>query len=118
MLNKITIDCLTLISLMLLILIIFGIYKEHGDSNAGSMYGLYILPAIPLIIISLSLITASKNWFKHQNGWLGSLTPLIFFLPVIWLNLIPVEILVTILMTIIIYTPFKSIVKKLFDVMF
>ena len=90
-LNKITVDCVILIVIISLCLVIYGTYEEHGDSNAGSMYGLFIIPAIPLIIISLGLIEISSFYFKPQKSWLSNLTPLILMIPAILLNKIGLE---------------------------
>lgn len=112
-LNKITVDCLILIVLILPCLIVYGTYEEHGDSNAGSMYGFYIFPAIPLIIISLGLIAMSTFYLKPQKSWLSSFTPLILMLPAIWLNKDWIEILMTVLIMTIIYSAIKPMVTKL-----
>ncbi len=112
-LNKITVDGLILIVLMIPCLIFYGTYKEQGDSNAGSMYGLYIFIAIPLIIISLGLVAISAFYFKPQRSWLSSLTPLILMVPAIWLNKNWGEILITVVLINIIYSAFKPIVTRL-----
>jgi hypothetical protein len=111
-LNKITIDCIILIVLLLPILVIIGTYKEHGDSNAGSMYGFYIFPAIPVIIVSLGLITASNVYFKPSKRWLSILTPLVLMVFAIWLDLHVVKLLITVLLTIIVYTIIKNVLIK------
>lgn len=54
--NSIVIDCLTLTPLFILGILVFGNIKENGDANAGSMYGLYIIPIIPIILVALILI--------------------------------------------------------------
>ena len=112
-LNKIAIDCLTLIVLILPCLIIYGIHEEHGDSNAGSMYGLYIFPAIPLIIISLVVVAISTFYFKPQKRWLSSLTPLILIVPAIWLDKNWIEILLIVVLITVIYIAFKPMVMRL-----
>jgi nicotinamide riboside transporter PnuC len=112
-LNKITVDCLILIVLILPCLIIYGTHEEHGDSNAGSMYGLYIFPAIPLIIISLVVVAISRFYFKPEKRWLSSLTPLIFMVSAIWLDKNWVEILLIVVFITIIYIAFKPMVLRL-----
>ncbi len=112
-LNKITVDCLILIVLMIPCLIIYGTYEEHGDSNAGSMYGLYIFQAIPLIILSLGLVAISAFYFKPQKSWLSSLTPLILMVPTFWLNKNWGEILITVVLVTVIYSAIKPMVTRL-----
>ena len=111
-LNRITIDCIILIALLLPMLIIIGTYKEHGDSNAGSMYGLYIFPAIPLIILSLGLITASNIYFRNSKRWLSILTPLVLTVFAIWLEHHQVDFLITVLLTTIAYSIIKWFLIK------
>jgi hypothetical protein len=111
-LNKITIDCIILVGLLLPMLVIIGNYKEHGDSNAGSMYGLYILPAIPIIIVALGLITASNIYLKSTRRWLSILTPLVLMVSAFWLDHHEVEFLMTVLVTIIVYNIIKRVLIK------
>ena len=112
-LNKITVDCLILIVLILPCPIIYGTHEEHCDSNAGSMYGLYIFPAIPLILISLVVVAISTFYFKSQKRWLSSLTPLIFMVPAIWLDKNWVEILLIVVLITVMYIGFKPMVMRL-----
>jgi hypothetical protein len=111
-LNKITIDCIILIGLLLPMLVIIGNYKEHGDSNAGSMYGLYILPAIPIIIVALGLITASNIYLKSSRRWLSILTPLVLMVSAFWLDHHEIKFLMTVLVTIIVYSIIKRVLIK------
>lgn len=111
-LNKITIDCIILILLLLPMLVIIGTYKERGDSNAGSMYGLYIFPAIPVILVSLGLVTAGKIYLKSSIRWMSSLTPLIIMVSVIWLDHHEIEFLIIVLLTTIVYSIIKGVLLK------
>jgi hypothetical protein len=111
-LNKISVDCIILIGLLLPMLVIIGNYKEHGDSNAGSMYGLYILPAIPIIIVALGLITTSNIYLKSSRKWLSILTPLILMISAFWLDHHEIKFLMTILVTIIVYSIIKRVLIK------
>jgi hypothetical protein len=111
-LNKITIDCIILIGLLLPMLVIIGNYKEHGDSNAGSMYGIYILPAIPIIIVALGLITASNIYLKSSRRWLSILTPLVLMVSAFWLDHHEIKFLITVLVTIIVYSIIKRVLIK------
>jgi hypothetical protein len=111
-LNKITIDCIILIGLLLPMLVIIGNYKEHGDSNAGSMYGLYILPAIPIIIVALGLITASNIYLKSSRRWLSILTPFVLMVSAFWLDHHEIKFLMTVLVTIIVYSIIKRVLIK------
>jgi hypothetical protein len=111
-LNKITIDCIILIGLLLPMLVVVGNYKEHGDSNAGSMYGFYILPAIPIIIVALGLITASNIYLKSSRRWLSILTPLVLMVSAFWLDHHEIKFLMTVLVTIIVYSIIKRVLIK------
>jgi ABC-type transport system involved in cytochrome c biogenesis permease component len=112
-LNEITIDCVILVALILPGLLIFGNYKEHDDSNSGSMYGLYIFPATPIILISLGMTVTTRAYFKPRKSWLGSLTPLILIIPAIWLNYkSEIEILITVVLITIVYSAFKPMVNR------
>jgi hypothetical protein len=93
-------------------LVIIGNYKEHGDSNAGSMYGLYILPAIPIIIVALGLITASNIYLKSSRRWLSVLTPLVLMVSAFWLDHHEINFLMTILVTSIAYCIIKRVLIK------
>lgn len=110
-LNGIAIDTIILTVINLFSLIIFGTVQEHGDQNAGSMYGFYIIPVIPVILLALGLIQASQFYLKPKMAWLTSLTPMVFILFGFWLDATDIKILITVLAIIIIYSLLKGVLK-------
>lgn len=111
-LNGIAIDSIILIVITLIGLVVFGTVHEHGDQNAGSMYGFWILPAIPIILISLGLIAASKFCLHPRMKWLNSVVPLVLLVCGLWLNQTEMKILLTILLIIISYNLLKTAIKR------
>ncbi|NEU06834.1 hypothetical protein GZH53_00780 [Flavihumibacter sp. R14] len=84
--NRIAIDSTILFGVGLVTLISLGTFLENGDINAGSMYGLFILPLLPLIIVSLGLIELSKGWLSGSKRWVAPFAPLILVLGCPWLE--------------------------------
>jgi hypothetical protein len=111
-LNGIAVDSMILTVIILIGLVIFGTVHEHGDLNSGGMYGLYILPAIPVILVSLGLIAASKFYLKPRMTWLHCITPLVLLVCGLWLNQTDIIILLTILSLIIVYSLIKTTIKS------
>lgn len=67
-LSRVAVDSCILVGINLLGLLIFDTVQESGDANAGSMYGLFIIPLIPLIIVSVGTIQLAKGYcnFSHR----------------------------------------------------
>lgn len=111
--NSIVIDCLILTPPFILGLLIFGNIKENGDANAGSMYGLYIIPIIPIILVALTLIQIIRFQFKSIPLWVTCLTPTLLLTLTIWLDATNLYILIIVLSIIIAFSLIKlAIIKK------
>ena len=111
-LNGIAVDSMILTVVTLIGLVIFGTVHEHGDLNSGGMYGFYILPAIPVILVSLGLIAASKFYLKLRRTWLHYMAPSVLLVCGLWLNQTDIKILLTILSLIIVYSLLKTAIKS------
>ena len=108
--NSIVIDFLILSFIITICLLIFGNFKENGDINAGSMYGLFIIPLIPIIVIALGMIQIAKNSLAHKINWLGHLTPLSFLILIFWLSNFQTQILFSTLILTITYSFLKRFI--------
>lgn len=111
--NSILIDCSILVPFFILGLLIFGSLNENGDSNAGSMYGLFILPIIPVILLALTIIQITRVYFKTVPISATCLTPVVLLLIGIGLSSIEFYILLSVIGTIIVFSFVKlSILKR------
>lgn len=108
-LNRIVIDSCLLIGITLLGLLIFGTIHEHGDTNAGSMYGLFIIPLTPLIIVSMVMVELAKRYFNFY--WVGSLMPLFLSVFGIWLDHNRVPIFIATIVLVVLYSVLKPAIK-------
>jgi len=110
-LNRIALDCIALILVTMIVLILYGTNLEDGDSNAGSMYGLFIFPAIPIILIALGLTEVCAYYLKTWRPWVISMTPLILLIPALLLSIKQGAILTILLITILVYSILKPLLK-------
>lgn len=111
--NSIVIDCLILTPLFILGLLIFGNIKENGDINAGSMYGVYIIPIIPIILVALVLIQIIRFQFKSISAWVSCLSPITLLILTVWLDTTTLYLLLLVIGIIITFSFIKlAIIKK------
>ena len=75
MMNSIVIDFCFIFCIEIFGLIAFGTIQENGNQNTGSLYGLFALPLVPVILIALGLIQVTKSFLKAKNTWLSSFAP-------------------------------------------
>lgn len=111
-LNRIVSDSCILICINLLGLLIFGTVQESGDTNAGSMYGLFIIPLIPLIIVSVGIIELAKRYcnFSHR---VSSLVPLCLVIFGIWLDQKRLTLFIAAICLVVLYSVLKPVLKVL-----
>lgn len=110
--NRIVKDFLVLCLFSLVGIVIFGCYKEKGDLNAGSMYGLIDLPFLPIIFISLGLTEVVKINLKAAQIWFINFTPIVFLLLCFWLSSTNSFMLIFNLAIVIIYQSTKSLINR------
>ena len=96
-------------------LIVYGTYKESGDQNAGSMYGLYIIPLVPVILIALGIIQVSKKYLSFKMTWLALLSPVILLVLIAWLNDFEAHVLTLVLLFIVVFSFMKAVLRQLFQ---
>jgi len=94
-------------------LIVYGTYKESGDQNAGSMYGLYIIPLVPVILIAEGIIQVSKKYLSLKMTWLGLLSPVILLVLIAWLNDFEAHVLTLVLLFIVVFSFMKTLLRRL-----
>lgn len=111
-LNRVAVDSCILICINLLGLLSFGTVQESGDTNAGTMYALVIIPLIPLIIMSVGMIELAKGYcnFSHRGS---SLVPLCLVIFGIWLDQKTSIIFIAAICLVVLYSLFKPLLKVL-----
>lgn len=110
--SSILIDCFILIPFFILGLLFFGSVNENGDSNAGSMYVLFIFPIIPLVLIAFALIQVTRIYFKTVSIWVSCLSPAALLLLCIWLDTFTSYILLSVIGTIVVFSLAKLTIFK------
>ncbi|WP_237487859.1 hypothetical protein, partial [Hufsiella arboris] len=85
-LNSIVIHCIILCFLLFVGLIIIGINIAYGGSNSGGMYGLYVLPLIPIVLLALAFVKLGERVTNSNWQWAVSFIPSILLVALIWLD--------------------------------
>ena len=80
------IDTLIVSAFLLISLIVFGTLKENSDMNAGGMYGLFIVPAIPIIYMSVAMTYLIQSVVTGVWKIIAYLSPLSLGIISFWLN--------------------------------
>ena len=110
--NRIVKDTLLVACVIIIGLIAYGTIKEHGDQNAGGMYGLFIIPLIPVVLIAFGIIQISKKYLSLKTSWLSSFMPLIFLVLTTWLKTNEAYILTVVLFFIVFFSCMKHLFKS------